>query len=120
LYRENNLKNVLHGFFLAIAMSVAEPSTILPLIVHHFSDSVILVGVFASLLRGGAIVVQLFAAFYAQSFKRVMPYMRRVFVARFLSWLAIGLVILFVGDKNPKLTLFLFVLQGLEVFILVK
>jgi len=114
LYRENNLKNVLHGFFLAIAMSVAEPSTILPLIVHHFSDSVILVGVFASLLRGGAIVVQLFAAFYAQSFKRVMPYMRRVFVARFLSWLAIGLVILFVGDKNPKLTLFLF---GVFLFI---
>jgi len=77
--KENNLKNVLHGFFLAIAMTIAEPSTILPLIVHHFSESVVLVGIFASLLRGGAIVVQLFAAFYAQSFGLVLPYLKRVF-----------------------------------------
>jgi hypothetical protein len=48
-----NVKNVMHGFFLAIAVTVAEPSTILPLIVHHFSNSVVLVGVFASLLKVG-------------------------------------------------------------------
>jgi MFS family permease len=104
-YKENNLKNILHGFFLAVAMSIAEPSTILPLIVHHFSESVVLVGVFASLLRGGAILVQLFAAFYAQSYKKVMPYLKRVFLARFLSWFFIGIAILVLGDKNPKLTL---------------
>jgi len=113
-YKENNLKNILHGFFLAVAMSVAEPSTILPLIVHHFSESVILVGVFASLLRGGAIVVQLFAAFYAQTFKRVMPYMRIVFLARFLSWFLIGVAILLIGDKNKTLTLWIF---GIGLFI---
>jgi hypothetical protein len=33
-----------------------------------------LVGVFASLLKGGAIMVQLFAAFYAQEYVKVMPY----------------------------------------------
>ena len=113
-YKENNLKNVLHGFFLAIAMTIAEPSTILPLIVHHFSESVILVGVFASLLRGGAIAVQLFAAFYAQGYKRVMPYLKKVFLARFLSWFAIGLAILLIGDKNPTLTLWIF---GIGLFI---
>jgi len=113
-YKENNIKNILHGFFLAIAMAVAEPSTILPLIVHHFSESVILVGVFASLLRGGAIVVQLFAAFYAQGYKKVMPYMRKVFLARFVSWFMIGLAILLIGDKNPALTLWMF---GIGLFI---
>jgi len=113
-YKENNIKNILHGFFLAVAMSVAEPSTILPLIVHHFSESVILVGVFASLLRGGAIAVQLFAAFYAQGYKRVMPYMRKVFLARFISWFMIGLAILLIGDKNPALTLWVF---GIGLFI---
>ncbi len=113
-YRENNLKNILHGFFLAVAMSIAEPSTILPLIVHHFSESVVLVGVFASLLRGGAILVQLFAAFYAQSYKKVMPYLKRVFLARFLSWFFIGIAILVLGDKNPKLTLFAI---GIGLFI---
>ena len=113
-YKENNIKNIMHGFFLAVAMSVAEPSTILPLIVNHFSDSVILVGIFTSLLRGGAIVVQLFAAFYAQSYKLVMPFMKRVFLVRFISWFLIGAVILIIGDKNPTLTLILF---GIFLFL---
>jgi len=102
-----NIKNVMHGFFLAIAVTVAEPSTILPLIVHHFSNSVILVGIFASLLKGGAIAVQLFAAFYAQSYTKVMPYMRMVFFFRWFSWFLIGVAIYFVGDSNKTLTLWL-------------
>ncbi len=106
-YRIDNLKNALHGFFLSVATTVAEPSTILPLIVHHFSSNLALVGLFASLLRGGAIAVQLVAAFYAQSYARVMPLMRLVFLFRFLFWFLIGAAIHFVGDRNPTLTLWL-------------
>ena len=113
-YKQNNIKNILHGFFLALAMSVAEPSTILPLIVNHFTQSLVLVGLFASLLRGGAIVVQLFAAFYAQGYKKTMPYLRLVFIARVLSWFLIGLAIYIIGDKNPTLTLVIF---GIGLFI---
>jgi len=102
-----NIRNVLHGFFLAIAVTVAEPSTILPLIVHHFSNSVVLVGVFASLLKGGAIAVQMWAAFYAQEYTKVLPYMRLVFFFRWFSWFLIGLAIYFVGDSNKTLTLWL-------------
>jgi hypothetical protein len=105
-YKEKNIKNILHGFFLAVAMSVAEPSTILPLIVHHFSQSVILVGIFTSLLRGGAIIVQLFAAFYAQSYKIVMPYMRGVFFVRFLKiflyWIEYNFRILYNIKMKPN------------------
>ncbi|WP_456428256.1 MFS transporter, partial [Nitratifractor sp.] len=61
----------------------------------------------ASLLRGGAIAVQLVAAFYAQSYARVMPLMRLVFLFRFLFWFLIGAAIHFVGDRNPTLTLWL-------------
>ena len=113
-YKENNLKNILHGFFLAVAMTIAEPSTILPLIIHHFTQNVIIIGIFVSLLRGGAILVQLVAAFYAQTFKKAMPYLRRVFIVRVLSWFLIGLSIFLIGDKNPKLTLFLF---GIFLFV---
>ena len=102
-----NIRNILHGFFLAVAVTVAEPSTILPLIVHHFSESVILVGVFASLLKGGAIAVQMWAAFYAQEYTRVLPYMRMVFFFRWFSWFLIGFAIYFVGDSNKTLTLWL-------------
>jgi len=102
-----NIRNIMHGFFLAVAVTVAEPSTILPLIVHHFSDSVVAVGIFASLLKGGAIAVQMWAAFYAQEYKRVLPYMRMVFFFRWFSWFLIGLAIYFVGDNNKTLTLWL-------------
>ena len=110
---KNNTKNVIHAFFLALAITIAEPSTILPLMVHHFSDSVIIVGIFASLLRGGAITVQLYAAFHAQAYKRVLPYLGKVFFFRWISWFSIGLSIFFIGDSNRTLTLFLI---GLGLF----
>jgi len=112
--KSSHIKNILHGFFLAVATTIAEPSAVLPLIVHHFSSSDILVGVFASLLRGGAILVQMYAAFYAQSYQIVMPYLKRVFLARFLSWFGIGAIILLIGESYPKITLFLI---GIGLFI---
>jgi len=111
----NNTKNVIHAFFLALAITIAEPSTILPLMVHHFSDSVIVVGFFASLLRGGAIMIQLYAAFHAQAYRRVLPYLGRVFFFRWISWFSIGLSIFFIGDSNKSLTLF-FIGLGLFFF----
>jgi len=112
---KNNHKNVTHAFFLALAITIAEPSTILPLMVHHFSDSVIIVGIFASLLRGGAIVIQLYAAFYAQAYKRVLPYLGKVFLFRFLAWFMIGVSIFFLGETHKTLTLF-FIGLGLFFF----
>lgn len=101
----NHVKNILHGFFLAIGTTIAEPSTILPLIVNYFGGSSMLVGFFAALLRGGAIVVQLFAAFHAQTYKLMMPYLRRIFFIRFLSWFLIGVAIILFGENYPNLTL---------------
>ncbi len=113
--RSNHIRNVCHGFFLGIGTAIAEPSTILPLIIHHFSSSSVLVGVFVSLLRGGAILVQMVAAFYAQSFPLVLPFMKRVFLVRFLSWFSIGFAILTLGNSSKTLTL-LFIGMGLFFF----
>ena len=101
----NHVKNILHGFFLAIGTTIAEPSTILPLIVNYFGGSSMLVGFFAALLRGGAVAVQLFAAFHAQTYQLMMPYLRRIFFIRFSSWFFIGIAIILFGDNYPNLTL---------------
>lgn len=101
----SHVKNILHGFFLAIGTTIAEPSTILPLIVNYFGGSSMLVGFFAALLRGGAVMVQLFAAFHAQTYKLMMPYLRRVFFVRFLSWFFIGVAIILFGEEYPNVTL---------------
>jgi len=110
---KNNYKNIAHAFFLSLAITIAEPSAVLPLIIEHFSQSVIVVGLFVSLLRGGAIITQLYAAFHAQTYKKVLPYLSRVFFFRWLCWFSIGISIFFIGDTNKTLTL---VLIGLGLF----
>jgi len=110
----NHIKNILHGFFLAMGTTIAEPSTILPLIVNYFGGSSILVGFFASLLRGGAIIVQLFAAFHAQSYPYMLKYLRRVFLSRFIAWFMIGVSIIVFGESYPTVTLFCI---GIGLFI---
>ncbi|BDY12647.1 MFS transporter [Hydrogenimonas cancrithermarum] len=101
----NHVKNILHGFFLAVGTTVAEPATILPLMVNYFGGSPVLIGFFSGLLRGGAVLMQLFAAYKAQHYARMLPYLRRVFIARFLSWFSIGVAIMLFGKEYPTLTL---------------
>ena len=112
--KSDHKRNVLHGFFLTIGTTIAEPHTILPLIISHFGGGAILIGIFSSLLRGGAILVQLYAAFHAQSYPRMMPYFRRVLVTRFFAWLFIGIAILLFGESSPTLTLWCI---GIGLFI---
>lgn len=112
--QSDHKKNVLHGFFLSIGITIAEPHTILPLMISYFGGGAILIGFFSSLLRGGAIIVQLYAAFHAQSYPKMMPYFRRVLVARFLAWFIIGVAILMFGDRSPNLTLWCI---GIGLFI---
>jgi len=102
----NHYKNILHGFFVSIATTIAEANTILPLIVSYFGGGAILIGFFSSLLRGAAILVQLYAAFYAQGYDHMQKYMRRVFLARFIAWFFIGLSIIVFGNDYPNITLF--------------
>ncbi len=101
----NHIKNILHGFFLAVGTTVAEPATILPLMVNYFGGSPILIGFFSGLMRGGAVLMQLFAAYRAQHYARMLPYLRRVFFFRFLSWFSIGAAIMLFGKEHPTLTL---------------
>jgi len=112
--KSDHIKNVLHGFFLSIGTTIAEPHTILPLIISHFGGGAILIGFFSSLLRGGAIIVQLYAAFHAQSYPKMLPYLRRVMGVRFLFWFLIGVSILSFGESSPTLTLWCI---GIGLFI---
>ncbi|VAY86497.1 hypothetical protein MNB_ARC-1_175 [hydrothermal vent metagenome] len=112
--KSNHKKNILHGFFLSIGTTIAEPHTILPLMVSYFGGGSVLIGFFSSLLRGGAIIVQLYAAFHAQSYPRMIPYFRRVLITRFFSWFFIGVAILLLGQNNHTLTLWAI---GIGLFI---
>jgi len=110
----NHIKNVLHGFFLSIGMTIAEPHTILPLIVSHFGGGAILIGLYSALLKGGVVIIQLYAAFHAQSYPYMLKYLRRVFLVRFFAWFFIGFSIIIFGDEYKEITLFCI---GIGLFI---
>ncbi len=82
--------------------------------INHFGGSPMLIGFFTALQRGGAVLMQLFAAYKAQHYARMLPYLRRVFAVRFLSWFGIGVGIWLFGDKHPTLTLWVI---GLGLFV---
>jgi len=109
----NRLKIILHGFFYSGGIGIAEPSTVLPVIVNYFSNSSALIGLFSSLLRGGAVIMQLYAAFYAQTYHKVLRPLKLIFIFRFITWFSIGLSIYFFGENYHTLTLWLF---GLGLF----
>jgi len=113
--KSNSLKFITQGFLFAGAMAIADTSTVLPLIVDYFGGSKVLVGTFSSLLRGGAILMQLYAAFYAQSYSKVLPYLKRVFLFRFLSWFLLGVVIYFFGSYSTDIVLIMFAV-GMFIF----
>lgn len=106
--KENKIRVITQGVLLAGAMALADQSVVLPVIVKHFSNSNTLVGLFTSLLRGGAIVMQLYAAFHARNDARVMPKLKKVFASRFAAWFSIGIIILLLGNSYPGWTLFFF------------
>ena len=112
--KSNHYKNVLHGFFVSIGTTIAEPATILPIIIHYFGGNSVVIGILSSLLRGGAVVVQLYAAFHAQAYPLMRSYLRRVFLVRFLSWFSIGVAIVLFGEEYHTLTLWLI---GIGFFI---
>jgi len=111
---KNKKRVIVQGVCLVGAMALADQSVVLPVIVKYFSNSNLMVGVFTSLLRGGAIVMQLYAAFHARNDAFVLSKLKRVFAFRFLSWFSIGLIILLLGNYSPALTLLFF---GISLFI---
>ncbi|MBN2721626.1 MAG: MFS transporter [Campylobacterales bacterium] len=110
----NHIKNLMHGFFLSVGTTVAEPSTVLPLMVNHFGGGSIIVGIYSSLLRGGAVFIQLYAAFHAQEYPLMKPYLRKIFFMRFLAWFLIGLSIVLIGNNHHTATL---IAIGIGLFV---
>ncbi len=96
----NRVRFILQGFFLAVAISIADTSSVLPLIVDYFGGGKILVGVLSSLMKGGAIIMQLQTAFRAQERSMVLKSLRKVFVFRFFAWFFTGLSILIFAERS--------------------
>jgi len=105
--KSNRTKFIVQGFFLAVAVAVADTSTVLPLIVDYFGGGKVLVGVLSSLMKGGAVIMQLWTAFKAQERSLVLGSLKKVFIFRFLTWFLVGISILFFADFGNYIILIL-------------
>ncbi|MCD4793834.1 MAG: MFS transporter [Bacteroidales bacterium] len=105
--KANRNRYVFHGFFLAGAISIADTSTVLPLIINFFNGDVLLVGILSSLMKGGVIIMQLWTAFKAQEHKFVLSSLKKVFIFRFLTWFSVGLSILLFSGASDVIVLVL-------------
>lgn len=103
----NRNRFIAQSFFLAAAISVADTSTVLPLIIDYFGGSEVLVGILSSLMKGGAIIMQLWTAFKAQEHSKVLKSLKKVFLMRFLTWFSVGLSILLFKDYSNYIILIL-------------
>lgn len=92
---------------MAAAISVADTSTVLPLIIDFFNGDTLLVGIMSSLMKGGVIIMQLWTAFKAQEQKLVLNSLKKVFIFRFLTWFLVGLSILFFSAVSDVIVLIL-------------
>ncbi|MEA2043647.1 MAG: MFS transporter [Bacteroidota bacterium] len=106
--KSNRNRFIIQSFFLVAATASVEPATVMPLIVDYFNGSEVLTGLLMTLMKGGAVVMQMWAAFHARNKPRVIPYLRRVFTARFGTWFALGIVMLMGLTASDSVVLILF------------
>jgi len=107
--RRNFILGVLHGWFLAGGLAFADPYTVLPVFVRHFTSASWVVGLAAPLIRGGGFLPQILTARYAETFSRQKPLLIAVMSVRFAAWVGIAATTALLAGSHPTLALSLVV-----------
>lgn len=103
--------NLIDIAFFTISLSVISRETVMPVLVSKLTDSKFAIGLIPALATFGYLIPQLLSA----SFTERLPYKKPItmFIGGVIERLPfglIGIVLFFLAEKNPPLTLFLFFL----------
>ncbi|MBA7686992.1 hypothetical protein ES703_95452 [subsurface metagenome] len=109
---------LIHGTFFTGGQAFGSPDTILPVFLHHFTSSKILVGLSSTLLGSlggiGNVLPQLFVANRLETKVHKKPVLRTAITVRALCWGFLSLITLLIAESYPHLTVL-----SLFVFLLV-
>jgi MFS family permease len=105
-YRWNFAVNVLDVAFFLLALSMVSQATIMPLLVRQLTDSTVAIGLIPAVASIGYLLPQLLIANYAEGLRRKKPFLLIISgIGERGPYLAIGLLVLALGEQAPGLTL---------------
>ena len=101
--RRNFIGGLWHGAFLALGVSLTQPTTVISAFVADLTGSTIWVGGLSTVLMVAAALPQLFVARWIEHRPRKMPYLLTAIYLRVGSWGILAFLIYWIGDKQPTI-----------------
>jgi len=100
-YRRNFFGGMWHGAFLALGVSLTQPTTVISAFVSDLTGSTIWVGGLSTVLTVAAALPQLFVARWIEHRPRKMPYLMLAIYLRVISWGILAWLIYTIGAQQP-------------------
>ncbi len=101
LNRRNFIAGIWHGVFLALGVSLTQPTTVIAAFVAELTGSTVWVGGLSTVLTVAGALPQLFVARWIEPRPRKMPYLMTAIYLRVLSWGTLAWLVYTIGDNHP-------------------
>ena len=101
LNRRNFIAGIWHGVFLALGVSLTQPTTVIAAFVADLTGSTVWVGGLSTVLTVAGALPQLFVARWIEPRPRKMPYLMMAIYLRVLSWGTLAWLVTTIGDQHP-------------------
>ena len=101
LNRRNFIGGLWHGAFLALGVSLTQPTTVISAFVADLTGSTVWVGGLSTVLTVAAALPQLFVARWIEHRPRKLPYLLTAIYLRVISWGVLAWLIYTIGAEQP-------------------
>ena len=101
--RRNFFGGLWQGAFLALGISLTQPTTVISAFIADLTGSTIWVGGLSTVLTIAGALPQLFVARWIENRPRKMPYLLTAIYLRVGSWGILAFLIYSIGDKHPMM-----------------
>ena len=99
--RRNFIAGLWHSAFLALGVSLTQPTTVISSFVADLTGSTVWVGGLSTVLTVAAALPQLFVARWIEPRQRKMPYLLLAIYLRVVSWGVLAWLIYKIGSEQP-------------------
>lgn len=93
--RANYLRSLFHEVTMSLGLTLADPATVIPILLRELRASNTIIGLLPSIRFGGWLLPQLFAAGYLQSKQRKVPYVVALDLVRAGAYVLIALLVIY-------------------------
>ncbi|MBN2048637.1 MAG: hypothetical protein JW750_12400 [Anaerolineaceae bacterium] len=99
--KRNFLGGIWHGAFLALGISLTQPTTVLSAFIAQLTGSTLWVGGLATVLTVASVIPQLFVAKWIEPYPKKKPFLLLAIYLRVFSWGLLSLLVFSIGADQP-------------------